>query len=102
MPADRPSDLRARTGALLGATRRHAARLTGVPGRRGRSGMPVAPTPERLALDSWLSTFWGSDLDELDRRCAASETVPWEAFRALPDDVWAALLTQEYGLYPNI
>ena len=102
MPADRPSDLRTRTGALIGATRRRAARLPGVPGRRARAGTPVAPAPDRLALDSWLSTFWGAELDELDARCAASEAVPWDAFGALGDDVWAALLTQDYHAYPHI
>ncbi|HEX3688726.1 MAG TPA: class I SAM-dependent methyltransferase [Solirubrobacteraceae bacterium] len=102
MPADLPSDLRARTGRLIGATRRRAARLTGAPGRRGWVGVPVAPAPDRLALDSWLSTFWGDALDELDGRCAASEAVPWDAFGALEADVWAALLTRDYSLYPHI
>jgi SAM-dependent methyltransferase len=102
MPAERPSELRTRATRLIAATRRRAARLTGIPGRGRRAGMPVAPPPDRLALDSWLSTFWGAALDELDGRCGGADAVPWDAFAALEADVWAALLTQEYRLYANI
>jgi SAM-dependent methyltransferase len=108
MPANRFFDLRARTGRLIGATRpigairRRATRLNGVPGLRRLAGPPVAAAPSGLRLDSWLQAFWGPALEELDRRCAAQEPIAWDAFAALGADVWAALLSQEYDLYPNI
>ncbi|HWE07855.1 MAG TPA: class I SAM-dependent methyltransferase [Solirubrobacteraceae bacterium] len=102
MPAHRSSDLRARTDRLIGATRRHATRLSGVPGLRRPARPPVAPAPADLRFDSWLQAFWGAELAELDARCAARGPVSWDAFAALGADVWGALLSQEYDLYPSI
>ena len=47
-------------------------------------------------------TFFGEQLESLERDCAARGTTAIESFRALPSHVWALLLTQQYDCYPAI
>lgn len=56
-----------------------------------------------VALDSWLEHFYGKELAALDAACAGGEgDDPYRLFRDLDDELWAMLLTQQYGLYPHI
>jgi SAM-dependent methyltransferase len=102
MPANHPHALRARAERAL---RARAERLIGSArrsaGRRWGVRTAVQP-PAEARSDSWLQAFWGPALEQLDALCAAPETVRWDAFSELDSGVWAALLSQEYDVYPNI
>jgi SAM-dependent methyltransferase len=52
--------------------------------------------------DSWLETFWGGELDRIDAACVGAGPEALGLFRGVDNGVWAALLTQEYDLYPAI
>jgi SAM-dependent methyltransferase len=52
--------------------------------------------------DSWLTSIHGEQLAALDAACAGSGPEGFALFRDLDDDLWALLLTQEHGAYPNI
>lgn len=77
---------------------------------RAGSEPPRAPAASHLgfgsahvALDSWLEHFYGERLAGLDAACAAGEEGDaYRLFRDLDDDLWAMLLTQQYGVYPHI
>lgn len=59
-----------------------------------------AATPTRY--DSWLDTFWGPELERINAACASAGPDAPALFRGLDADLWALLLTREYGLYPGI
>jgi SAM-dependent methyltransferase len=70
---------------------------------RTRGAAPPEPAPPATAAgryDSWLESTHGAALTALDAECAAG--APLARFRALDDDLWALLLTQEYAAYPHI
>jgi hypothetical protein len=70
---------------------------------RGGTGAPAEPAPRASAdgrYDSWLQSTHGATLAALDAACATDPRL--ELFRALDDDLWALLLTQEYTAYPHI
>ena len=52
---------------------------------------------------SWLDTFFGRELEQIDRACSeVPREEAWSLFSELDDDLWAVLLTRDYSLYPNI
>jgi len=72
---------------------------------RGRAVPPPVAAPPALApgrYDTWLEHVAGERLAELDARCTGGDPACFAAFSALPDDLWALLLTQEYERYPHI
>lgn len=80
------------------------------PLRRARSlmrgiqpGPPDRQEQTTTGLDSWLQSLYGPELEAIESRCADSRgDGRWKLFRALDDDLWAMLLTQEYRAYPAI
>jgi len=74
-------------------------------GRETQVPWADAMIEEELHADysSWLDTYFGAELERIDAACAeVPKDEAWQLFRELDDDLWAFLLTREYGLYPNI
>jgi SAM-dependent methyltransferase len=70
--------------------------------RAVRTGRPASTPPQDERYDSWLQTFWGSELDRIDAACAGAGPEALALFRDIDSGLWATLLTQEYDLYPGI
>ena len=78
-------------------------------GRLGRRLRP-APSPRggsdasgQDGFDGWLEHFFGERLAAIDAACGPeADPAHYALFRDLDDDLWALLLTQQYGLYPHI
>ncbi len=105
------------TSGELARLRRHyetslSWRLTRPVRAVGRFGRALRPTPASAddagrapeeRLDSWLEHFYRERLTAIDVACAQDDSAArYALFRELDDEVWALLLTQEYGLYPHI
>lgn len=72
-----------------------------------RAGLVAAPSDERATpqtggIDAWLSEVYGERLSVIDAKCAEPGHANQSPFSGVDDDLWALLLTQEYGLYPHI
>lgn len=73
--------------------------------RRARLWASHGPWGASVAVsgyDSWLQTFWGEELGQIDAACAGAGPEALALFRELDADLWALLLTREYDLYPGI
>ena len=59
---------------------------------------------DEIDVDGWLTTFYGPELEAIDRKLA--EVGPgldnYALFRDLDDDVWALLLSRRYSTYKSI
>lgn len=65
----------------------------------------VAPEPQDLHIDGWLTSMFGEELARIDAACAErgpDDRGAYELFRDLDDDLWALLLSRQYTSYPNI
>jgi SAM-dependent methyltransferase len=69
---------------------------------RPRPAETAAPGIAQRRYDSWLEHFHGDRLDPIEAACQAGGAERLALFRDFDADLWALLLTQEYGVYPNI
>jgi SAM-dependent methyltransferase len=79
----------------------HPLRAVGRRARRLRSGGTQRASGNETRHDLWLELF-DEILGPIDEACADGRPESYALFRDLDDDLWALLLTQEYGAYPNI
>lgn len=54
------------------------------------------------SYDSWLEHFYDERLARIDAACEHGGPESFALFRDLDVDLWALLLSKEYGVYPNI
>jgi SAM-dependent methyltransferase len=69
--------------------------------RARRAPAPPAAVPAG-GYDEWLELAAGEQLRAIDAACAGGGPEHLARFRELDADVWALLLTQEHGAWPNI
>jgi SAM-dependent methyltransferase len=81
----------------MSRARRALRRTAREPSRAGNE----PSVPREAGHDSWLELF-ADRLDPIEAACANGDAKAFSLFRDLDDDLWAVLLTQEYGAYPNI
>jgi SAM-dependent methyltransferase len=55
-----------------------------------------------VSYDGWLRDYYGAELDAVEQRLARGEPLDYAWFRDLDDDLWAILLSHEYGAYPAL
>jgi SAM-dependent methyltransferase len=66
-------------------------------------GEGVSDLPREDGFDWWLENFFDERLAGIDAACADGvDHTQYALFRDLDDDLWALLLTQQYGCYPHI
>ncbi len=69
---------------------------------------PTPPPPIELPTlsaglhDLWLRGFWDDQLAPIERSCVGAGPEAFALFQSVDADLWAMLLTQQQGIYPNI
>ncbi len=63
---------------------------------------PAVPEWPDGDVDGWLERVAGAELERIDHACVDGSPEHFALFVELDSRVWAVLLTQRYGLYPNI
>jgi SAM-dependent methyltransferase len=76
-------------------------RAVGRRARRLRPGGTESSQGYEARHDLWLQLF-NETLAPIEEACANGRPDSFALFRALDDDLWAILLTQEYDTFPNI
>ena len=87
-----------RVAPTVRRTRDRALRALGAPPASASADAPVA-------FDAWLRHIGGAELERIDAECAAAgsdDRAGFALFRDLDVDLWAMLLSQEYGCLPHI
>jgi SAM-dependent methyltransferase len=93
-----------RSPALAPAATRALLGLRGIASavRARRVVRPGHASAAPVRYDSWLQTFWGTELERIDAACTGAGPEALALFRELDADLWALLLTREYDLYSGI